>query len=368
MKKTLVAALSGLAVWLALGPAAPAAEDVIFYTPNENHFIVDWLLSSRHRFPFAYLGAALNFDALAATGGEKDCAPRPGVKAGAGSDWEERHFKPGGYAAGACVFTPCPFSFTYAFAYLYCDREHPDLEMLTGSDDGLLALLNGQIVQRVQMQRGYATDQDRAVVTLRQGWNRLLCKVDDYSGGHGLCVRFRKAGGEFFSDYKVCFIQPAEGAAVRFVDGVAYEAEAAKLLKDAMKLQAEKGELDAAAEKALAQLVADHPDSSLASEAMLRLAVLQTARKDLDAADVSLGEVRRKFPNTVEAVKALKGLADNLAARGKATEAAKLYRQVIEECQRLSEGKYVFFVNVQAVLKQISDSARHLLDGFVAPN
>ena len=417
-------------------PAAQAAEDVIYYSPNENAFVVDWLISSRHRFPFSYLGATLNYDALQATGGEKDCAPQPGVKAGTGSNWEERHFKPSGYAAGVCGFIPCPFSFTYAFSYLYCEQECKDVEMRTGSDDGLLVLLNGRIVQRVQMQRGYATDQDKAVVTLNKGWNRLLCKIDDYSGGHGLCVRFMKADGSFLTDYKVCFVRPPEGVEVRFVDGVVYETEAAKLLKDAMKLSAEKGDLASAAAKCLEvtvrhpkaqaaaeamyqagrfqsqaglgeaamqtydqllktypyskwvedtlmaqagiltarkdraasekkfnELIADHAESSLLSEAMLQLGALQVQRQDLDAADLSYGEIRRKFPSTVEAVKALDGQADNLKARGKREEASRLYQQVIDESQKLADGKYVFFVNVQAVLKKLGESARAKLEG-----
>ena len=81
----------------------------------------------------------------------------------------------------------------------------------------MLVLLNGRMVQRAQMQRGYATDQDKAVVTLAKGWNRLLCKVDDYGGGHGLCVRFMKADGSPMKDYKVCFVRPAPGAEARFV-------------------------------------------------------------------------------------------------------------------------------------------------------
>ena len=105
------------------------------------------------------------------------------------------------------------------------------------------------------------------------------------------------------------------------------------------------------------------PASSLGSEAMLRLAALQTQRKDLDAAAATLAEVRKKYPDTVEAVLALKRLADNQQSRGRAEEAKQLYQQTLSDCQRLSEGKYVFFVNVQAVLKAIADTARAKLEG-----
>ncbi len=431
MNKSLALILLGLTSWLSLLPATTCrAEDVIYYRPDPGGFIVDWLLSSQHRFPFAYLGASLNYDALSATGGEKSCAPRPGTKAGSGTNWEERHFQPAGNG-GLCSFQPCAYSFTYAFVYLYSDREQTEVQLLTGSDDALLVLLNGQVVQRVQMQRGTAVDQDRALVTLHKGWNRLLCKVDDVSGGHGLCVRLKTPAGQPLQDYKICLARPAEGAVVRFVDGVVYEADAARLLKSALKLSAEQGDLEgaaskcrevvagypkaqsaaealyqvgvlearqgktdralanhgrllvqypysrwvedallsqaellagrkdhAAAEKALTELLTSRPRSQRASEAMLRLAGLQTLRRDLNSADAVFLAVRQKYANTVEAVIALEGLADNQKARGNAAEAAKLYQQVLDDCQKLSEGKYVFFVNVQAALKRIADSAR----------
>ena len=73
MRKPIILAWLGLAALLIANPlVARGAEDVIFYRPAEDGFIVDWLLSSQHRFPFAYMGATMNFDALTATGGEKD--------------------------------------------------------------------------------------------------------------------------------------------------------------------------------------------------------------------------------------------------------------------------------------------------------
>ena len=118
----------------------------------------------------------------------------------------------------------------------------------------------------------------------------------------------------------------------------------------------------AAAEQVLAELITNHAKSSLVSEAMLRLAALQAARRDFSAADATFGDLRKKFPNTVEAVMALQGLADNQQARGDRNKAAALYRQVIDESQNLSEGKYVFYVNVQAVLKNLAESARGKLE------
>ena len=377
----------------------------------------------------------MNYDALTATGGEKECAPQPGVKAGKGTNWEERHYKPGGYAVGVCGFTPCPFSYTYAFVYLYCDRPYENVQMLTGSDDGLLAILNGQIVQRVRCSA--ATPPTRTGRWWRCGRAGTGCfaRWTIIPAATACACGSRRPTASFSRTTRSASFGPRKGARCGSSTAWPTRPMPVRLLKEAMKASAEKGDMaaaaakcgeviakypkaqaaaeamyqagsfqakagkidlatktytdllgrypyskwaedtliaqaeilisrkdPAAAEKLLAKLVADHPEASLASEAMLRLAALQTGRGDRDAADLTLGEVRRKFPLTVEAVKALEGLADNQQVRGKTEQAAKLYQQVIDEAQRLSGGKYVFFVNVQAVLAKISDSARSKLE------
>ena len=431
--------LLSLLVAAALLPcAASAAEDVLFYRPTEEGFLMDWLVSTRHPFDYAYLGASMNFDALKATGGEAACAPVAGMKAGNGNPWVERHFEPAGWAKGVFEFEPASMFMTYTFAYLYCDQELRDLVLLTGSDDALLVLLNGTQVQKVQMQRGYNTDQDRvAGITLAKGWNRLLCKVDDVMGGHGLVVRFKTKDGQPVTSFRICLSRPPEGVEPRFVDGISYEAEAAKLLKDAVRLSAEEGNLagaEAACRKVAAQyprsnaaaealyqagsflvqakkpdeafktfdgLLARYPyakwaedallakaellaterkdaraaartleelterfeKSSLVPEAMLKLAALKAAEATPDDSDAILLKVRERFPNTVEAVRALDLLGDNRQRRNDAAKARQLWREAIQEADALSSGKYVWYVNVQAVLKEIADRARAKAEG-----
>jgi len=430
--------LVALALTLGAGAAAARTEDVLFYRPTEEGFLMDWLVSTLHPFDYAYLGATMNYDALQGVGGERSVDPVAGMKAAAGNPWLERHFKTAGWAKGVFEFQPASMYMTYTFAHIYCEKEMRDLVLLTGSDDALLVLLNGEQVQKVQMQRGYNTDQDRvAGITLKKGWNRLLCKVDDYMGGHGLVVRFKTKDGAPVTDLKVCLSRPPEGVKPRFVDGVTYEAEAAKLLKDAVRLSAEEGNLagaeaacrqvaarypksGAAAEAlyqaasflvktgkpdaardtfqtlltrypyskwaedtlmALAQLHAPgwrheepavrtlgdllerFPKSSLVPEALLGLAAMNASKGDLDASDAILARVREQFPNTVEAVKALEALGDNQQQRKQPNQARELWRQVIQEADTLSNGKYVWYVNVQAVLKESADRARAKLEG-----
>ena len=418
--------------------AAAKTEDVLYYTPTDEGFIMDWLVSTRHPFPYFYLGATMNYDALASLGGEKSVEPVAGMQAATGNPWVERHFRSKGWARGVFEFRPASMYMTYTFIYIYCEKELRDLVLLTGSDDALLVLLDGEQVQKVQMQRGYNTDQDRvAGITLKKGWSKLLCKIDDYMGGHGLVVRFKTKEAEPVTDLKICLARPPEGAEPNFVDGVTYEADAAKLLKDAIRFSAEEGNLvkaeaacrnvveqypkssaaaeafyhagsfllqlgkpdealktfdgllaqypyakwaedalvaeaqtfrskkndSAAAAKALEELLAQFPSSSLVPEAMLELAALKVAKGDLAEADHLLKEVRDRFPNTVEWVKALEALGDNQHARKNAGKARELWRRVIEEADQLSDGKYVWYVNVQAVLKGIADRARRKAEG-----
>jgi len=417
--------------------AAEKTEDVLYYTPTEEGFIMDWLVSVLHPFPYCYIGATMNYDALASIGGEANVVPVAGMQAAMGNPWLERHFQSKGWARGVFEFRPASMYMTYTFIHLYCEQEKKDLVLLTGSDDALLVLLNGKQVQKVQMQRGYNTDQDRvAGITLNKGWNRLMCKIDDYMGGHGLVVRFKTKDAEPVTDLKICLSKPAEGVKPNFVDGTVYEAAAAKLLKEAMRFSAEEGNFGKAgtlcreivaqypkssaaaealyqagdlllkqqkpdealktldellagypyakwsedalvakaqtfrsqqkpaeSEKALEALLEQFPSSSLVPEAMLELAGLKAARGDLDESDVILSEVRQRYANTVEWVKALDALADNQSARKNLNKARELWRQVMEEAKTLSEGKYVWYVNVQTLLQKLSDQARAKISG-----
>ena len=425
---------------LTLGGFA-CAEDVIYYQPDKEGFIMDWLVSRLHTYDYAYLGGSMQYDALAAVGGEKNIAPIAGMRAGDGLPWTESHYKAEGWAHGVCEFPGAPMRITYAFVYLYLDKEAPDLSMFTGSDDALLVLLNGVEVQQVQMQRGYSPDQDRKDgVTLKQGWNRFLCKVDDYGGGHGLVCRFKLADGATpFTDYKICLARPKDGAKINWVNGVTYEAQGAALLKEAMKLNAEQGNIAGAEAKcgevvknfpksaaapesmfqvgrfqtqenkpdealktydaltvqypyakwvedallaratiyttkgelpaactALQALITDHQNSNLVPDAMVELGRLQAQQGDRDNSDQTLQRVRRMFPDTVQSVQALDAQGDNQQARNLPADAKKTWKQVIDEAAALSSGKYVWYVNVQAMLHDIAEGARAKMEGKAA--
>ena len=61
--------------------------------------------------------------------------------------------------------------------------------LLTGSDDGIEAWLNGEVVQSKNVDRGQVVDQDAAPIKLKQGANELMVKVTQGGGGWSACAR-----------------------------------------------------------------------------------------------------------------------------------------------------------------------------------
>jgi HEAT repeat protein len=64
-----------------------------------------------------------------------------------------------------------------------------------GSDDGVKAWLNGNLVHSNLVNRGVAPAQDKVEVTLKQGWNSLMLKVVQSGGGWAFCAGFAAPDG-----------------------------------------------------------------------------------------------------------------------------------------------------------------------------
>jgi HEAT repeat protein len=78
-----------------------------------------------------------------------------------------------------------------------------EARMELGSDDAIKVWLNGVVVHAHYVERGLAPRQDLVKVTLEQGWNDLLLKVINASGGWGCACRFRQPDGSTLEDLKV---------------------------------------------------------------------------------------------------------------------------------------------------------------------
>ncbi|MBN1557463.1 MAG: hypothetical protein JW951_04885 [Lentisphaerae bacterium] len=98
------------------------------------------------------------------------------------------------HASGPMV----PHRWEMAVSYAWTEVSVPesvDAVAAVGSDDGFVLWLNGHEIGRVDASRGHRFDTERYPVTLRQGLNRILLKVDDSHGGGGFSLRFLDGSG-----------------------------------------------------------------------------------------------------------------------------------------------------------------------------
>lgn len=85
---------------------------------------------------------------------------------------------------------------TVAYAHIYVNSTYSQTcSMLLGSDDGVKVWVNGTVVHDNATNRSALPDQDRVQVILRQGWNRLLVKIDQLDGNWGLYLRLVNSEG-----------------------------------------------------------------------------------------------------------------------------------------------------------------------------
>lgn len=75
----------------------------------------------------------------------------------------------------------------YFLTHIYAPRES-DALLLVGSDDGIKIWLNGAQVWRNQVWRAVRPGEDMVPVKLKEGWNQLLCKINQGGGPWGLSV------------------------------------------------------------------------------------------------------------------------------------------------------------------------------------
>jgi hypothetical protein len=61
--------------------------------------------------------------------------------------------------------------------------------LLLGSDDGVKAWLNGEVVHSNNVDRGQVADQDMAPIKLKKGANELMLKISQGGGGWSACAR-----------------------------------------------------------------------------------------------------------------------------------------------------------------------------------
>lgn len=116
----------------------------------------------------------------------------PGA-AGQRVSWRQVRTDESGFVNFKEFFRPNEWVVAYALTNLYSDRPRY-ARILVGSDDGTKVWINGEPAWAALEVRGPDPDKDRFEVMLRKGWNRLLVKVEQGTGGWGLHLRATDAG------------------------------------------------------------------------------------------------------------------------------------------------------------------------------
>ena len=164
--------------------ATQQARQVLASIDQTRGFIVDWQVAG----PFAVAGKS-GLDLLAVEfAPEKEPAaaqwqrlPQQGIRGG----WE-------------IDFGRLPMSgedrVAYVRTWIFSPARQP-AQLEVGSDDGIKVWLNGQVVHSFNSARGNNPGEDKIAVTLNEGWNQLLMKINNGAGGWGANARLRRPDG-----------------------------------------------------------------------------------------------------------------------------------------------------------------------------
>ncbi|MBN3035383.1 MAG: alpha-mannosidase [Bacteroidales bacterium] len=149
---------------------------------RQGGFIRDWLVLGS--FPCTETHKLLERDYL---NGEADQAPTEGMTFG-GHAWQLMQAGQNGLVNLLMAdFEQTDYCAAYAFSCVYAPEEQNAL-LLSGSDDGIAIWVNGLEVHRNNVFRGWRPDQDRVIIRLGQGWNRILVKAVNGTGGFGFSL------------------------------------------------------------------------------------------------------------------------------------------------------------------------------------
>jgi len=110
----------------------------------------------------------------------------------------------------ASYLTPNTNVVAYAHVYLHVPATTA-CSLVFGANDGIRVWVNGEQIFQQRMRRtAVDPDQNTVGITLRAGWNRLLVKVDQESGGWGFFMRLLAKNGKSLKDITYTLDRPAE--------------------------------------------------------------------------------------------------------------------------------------------------------------
>lgn len=107
------------------------------------------------------------------------------------------------------ILAPNANVIAYAHVYLYAPEVTP-CTLVFGSDDGVRIWLNGNVLCTLHVRRVADPNQNTQAMTLQQGWNRLLMKVDQESGEWGFYMRLQTMDGKPLTGIQFALDKPAD--------------------------------------------------------------------------------------------------------------------------------------------------------------
>jgi hypothetical protein len=107
--------------------------------------------------------------------------------------WERVPIGAGGFVDFGARFDHAEHISAYALMRIYAPEQRR-VEILLGSDDQVRLWLNGAQIHECLKIRRAMPDSDAVSATLQTGWNTLLVRVFNVTGGHALYLRLADAG------------------------------------------------------------------------------------------------------------------------------------------------------------------------------
>jgi hypothetical protein len=128
-----------------------------------------------------------------------------------GGNWQPVERKSGKVSLldNALKLSPKSDSLAYAHVFVHVEKD-TDAVLLAGSDDALGVYVNGALIWRHEVLRGYRVDEDRVPICLGKGWNRILLAVGNGAAGWDFGARIVQPDGALIPGLRTQADPPAE--------------------------------------------------------------------------------------------------------------------------------------------------------------
>ncbi|MCK4747671.1 MAG: hypothetical protein KAT15_11565, partial [Bacteroidales bacterium] len=112
------------------------------------------------------------------------------------AQWQVKKAEKDGFINFDPVFVPDnDKAVAYALCYVWSPDKR-DIKIYMGSDDGCRIWMNDELILHRLLNRSAIPDDDIVDCTLKKGWNKLMVKVENNTGGWGFYLRIPNADNQ----------------------------------------------------------------------------------------------------------------------------------------------------------------------------